>query len=234
MNKENKRRIEEAFAFPEPRRSADFLRMLQPHRISMLEFIIIQIGYIRKSVWGLTLLIIGIALICAWRSNQNTEQFLIASMPFMSAWAVMETNRSDSYQMSEIEFATQFSLRSVIFARMIIMGGSFVVLLLIVSPFLATLLGASFIIEGMYLLIPYLVTMILSLHIERMKVGRRNMYLTFGIATGVSIVTLLSEDQLSLVMHEISCGSLSLFVLLLGITTVYECRKTLNNREVLI
>ena len=67
MNKETQDLLKQAFSCPAPKRKKHFLETLRPRKITMADFVIMQVAYIRKAVWVLTFIIFGTAVICAWR-----------------------------------------------------------------------------------------------------------------------------------------------------------------------
>ena len=63
MNKKLKRAIRDGFAAPVPVGKKEFLRGLSEPPIGNFEFIITQLGYIRKWVWAAAVLIFALAVI---------------------------------------------------------------------------------------------------------------------------------------------------------------------------
>ena len=71
---------------------------------------------------------------------------------------VTEQNRFHIFLMSELEMAARFSLKSVVLARMEILGIVHLLVLLFLIPVCARLHGTSVFQTGLYLLVPYLLT----------------------------------------------------------------------------
>lgn len=231
MNKETQKILKQVYSCPEPKRKRAFLEMLMPRNISMPEFVLMQVAYIRKSVWVLAFVILGAALICAWRDSGNTERMIAALLPFAAAAAAIETQRSNACQMAEMEAATRFSLRSMVFAKMLIMGIAFLGLFIIVTPIIAVTLESSLIVTATHILVPYLVTMIICLNTEHTKVGRSNMYLSVAVAAGVSICVIMAGANIVMMITKLSEHLFILITILLLVVTAFECRKTINKVE---
>ena len=234
MINNRKELLRQAFAFPEPEERDAFLATLRPRNISMTEFVFTQAGYIRKSVWVIMLMILGVVALCAIRGGEQTESLVAAILPFAAAIAVLETQRSYIYEMTEIEASTRFSLRSVVFAKMLIMGLVALGLIVIITPMIAVTREMSIVMAGVRILPPYLLTMIVCLHLERMNAGRSNMYLSVAIAATVSVSTFLSGDHVAFLLTGVSSVMFVAVTLLLLGVTLLECRKTLNYVEAVV
>jgi len=234
MNRETKKLLKQAFAFPAPENRSSFLETLRPRTITMTDFVLMQVAYIRKSVWVLMFLILGVAIVCAWRDSGNSERMIAAVIPFAAAAAVVETQRSSAYHMTELEAATRHSLRSIVFAKMLIMGIVFLGVFVIVTPIVAITLDASLIMTAAHILIPYLITMMICLNVERTKAGHSNMYLSIAIAAGVSVCVFLAGTQTVVLIKSLSESLFVAIAVLLLITTALECRKTINKVEAFV
>lgn len=231
MNKETQKILKQVYSCPEPKRKSAFLEALRPRNISMPEFVLMQVAYIRKIVWVLAFAILGTALICAWRDSGNTERMIATLLPFAAAAAVIETQRSYACQTAEMEAATRFSLRSMVFAKMLIMGSVFLGLFIIVTPIIAVTSELSLIATATHILVPYLITMIICLNIERTKAGRNNMYLSIAVAAGVSICVIMAGANIVMMITKLSEHLFILITILLLVVTAFECRKTINKVE---
>ena len=124
MSNQLKQNIQKAFAAPEPDQQdkARFLRTLPQPQIGMFRFIFVQASYVRKISWVLSGLILLLALFCACNINEGTLWVISAFVPILGLLAVTEGNRSMMYGMSEFEMSTRFSLKSIVLARMSILG----------------------------------------------------------------------------------------------------------------
>ena len=124
MNNQLKERIQKAFVAPklDQKKKDTFLKTLLQPKMSMFRFVLSQASYIRKITWYLSGLILLVALFGAYNISQDTLWVVSAIVPVLGLLAVTEGNRSMMYGMSEFELSTRFSLRSVVLAKMSILG----------------------------------------------------------------------------------------------------------------
>ena len=234
MKKEWKQLLDVAFYAPEPKAKRAFLINLRPREINTIEMILQQVSYIRTFVWLLVFGIIIIAIAGSFFKIEGTENIITMIMPFSASVAVLETKRSKKYNMSELEMSTRFSLRSVVFARMIALGIAVLLLLIIISPVIAIAFKGKTIATAIHIMIPYLVTMFISLKVERTNLGRKTGYSSMAIAAIVTIIIFIaSNSNPGIVMNYISFiedwGTIIVMILL--IITVLEQWKTIKNAE---
>ena len=231
MKNELKDALNMAFDAPEPKDKQVFLKNLRPREVSMIEMLFQQVRYIRVSVWIMTVVIIALAILGSCMHCEETGELIPVIMPFLAAVSVLENNRSRKYGMSELEMVTRFSLRSVIFARMLILGLAFLFMIAITSPILVMTFGGEMLVTAMHMLIPYLVTMTISLQIERSIWGRRLEYGTLAIAMLITALMVWIRDyDMSLVngyMEMVKSWGV-LIVLVLAVITVFEQWRTIE------
>lgn len=231
MKNELKDALNMAFYAPEPKNKQVFLKNLRPREVGMIEMLFQQVRYIRVSVWILTAAIIALTILGAWMNRGETGELIPVIMPFLAAVSVLENNRSRKYGMSELEMVTRFSLRSVIFARMLILGLAFLFMIAITSPILVMAFGGEMLVTAMHMLIPYLVTMTISLQIERSIWGRRLEYGTLAIAMLITALMVWIRDyDMALVnsyMEMVKNWGV-LIVLVLAVITVFEQWRTIE------
>ncbi len=231
MKNELKDALNMAFYAPEPKNKQVFLKNLRPREVGMIEMLFQQVRYIRVSVWILTAAIIALTILGAWMKRGETGELISVIMPFLAAVSVLENNRSRKYGMSELEMVTRFSLRSVIFARMLILGLAFLFMIAITSPILVMAFGGEMLVTAMHMLIPYLVTMTISLQIERSIWGRRLEYGTLAIAMLITALMVWIRDyDMALVngyMEMVKNWGV-LIVLVLAVITVFEQWRTIE------
>lgn len=187
MNQREKQALARAFAAPAPQRKRAFLRAHADPRPSGLAFMRMQAHYIRKRVWALSFGVFAAALWLSGPAQKDLVWSLAAVMPFVALAAVTETARSEAYGMAELEAAARFSLKSVLLARMGIVGAAHLLTLAALTP-LACRYGAHSLVQaGAYLLTPYLLTTTLGLAAVRRLHGRESLYACLGIAAAVSV-----------------------------------------------
>ena len=230
-NKKTENLLKEAFAAPEPAGKAAFLHTLRPREVSAPQLLWQQAAYIRMPVWLFSVLIALMAIAGSMLHLEKTVTAMAAAMPFTAAVCVLEARRSQRFGMSELEKATRFSLRSVVLARMILLGILSALLLCICAPVLASVFGGGVLLAGTRILIPYLVTMCLSLAAERSPLGRGNGALTLGIASLLAALVLFfssySPQTILRYLEVLRSFGLPIVTFLL-LLTVYEQWKTIK------
>ncbi len=232
MNRALKQQLKQAFAFPAPDRQekARFLRTLHRPQISIWQFIFVQITYLRKRVLALSLLFLVPGLTGAGNMNPNTLWILSALIPFLGLLAVTESTRSAKYGMQELEMSARFSLKSVVLAKMSILGllDGFVICCLIPLCRSGSL---SLLQAGIYLLVPYLLTVTVSLWLTRRFHGREALYGCMCTAALVSM-TNFGLSILADFLYQITYiyWWIILSVLLIG-RMVWEICQTMKQTE---
>lgn len=162
------------------------MRTLSQPRISMFRFILMQATYMRKLTLVLSVLLLLPALIGAFYISENTLWIVSAFVPILGLLAVAETTRSTMYGMSEFEMSTRFSLKSVVLARMSILGVLDFIILACTIPLCCTGSKFSLLQTGLYLLVPYMLTVNISLWIVRHFQSRETIYVCMSVAVLVS------------------------------------------------
>ena len=233
MNHQLKRNIQKAFVAPEPdqQEKERFLRTLPQPQISMFRFILVQASYIRKATWFLSGLILLLALFCAYNISEDTLWVVSAVVPVLGLLAVTEGNRSMMYGMSEFEMSTRFSLKSVVLARMSILGLINFAVIAVLTPLCCIGNDFSLLQTGMYLLVPYMLTVNFSLWIVRRVNGKETIYgcmcvavIVSGINTGLHFIT-------DLIYQEIYTGWWLVLSVFLLIELAYEIHCTIKRTE---
>lgn len=187
--------IKEAFEAPPPVKKEEFLQKFQHENhlseleqpsITLTAFVLVQVIYIRKWIWLLDVYVFAVALFGAVCIDQDMLWCISAMTPLLALALVTENGRSENYGMAEFEMASRFSLRSVILARLGILGFTDFVLLCLMLPLGGFHSGRSLVQTGIYMLCPYMLTAFLSLLATRVIHSRESVYLCMGIALFVS------------------------------------------------
>lgn len=183
---ERKRREELAayFEAPEPRCKQEFVRSLGKPKMNMWYVTIGQARYVSKGVWCLSLFFFLVALWVALQEEQKYVNVVQGFVPFLVMISVTESTRSYRYGMEELELSARFSLKSIIMARMMVLGlGN-----------LFVMIGALLVMRGkvlinpVYLLTPYFFSAAGGLYITRSVRGKENTLLCLGLATFISVM----------------------------------------------
>lgn len=234
MKRSLKKALREEFNAPRPERTAAFIRKLKPREITLTELLFQQLGHIGIGTWVLFGVILSFAIWCFLFNAVYAEEIITAIMPLTAAFILLEVKRSYSFHMAELEAATRFSLKAVVFAKLIIMGTASLCILVIISPMLATLSGDGTVATGMRIIIPYLVTMIIGLNIERSEFGRKNHYASLTMAAVFSLLILcigFSSNYIYLYYTQIVENAGGIITCVLALILMREQKILLNRME---
>ena len=219
-----KQELHRAFAPPPPTGKRTFLRSRHA-RMPLHHVLVSQLCYIRKWVWWAAGALYLTAVIGAWAQIPETLWVISACTPMTALALVSESGRSNAYGMAELEAATRFSLRSVLLARLSLLGVFSLLLLsalVLIVPNSAGTLAA-----GLYISAPYLLTAFLGLCITRRLRGHEGMYACVGITFCISISVLLSHFTAAF-LYQSCC------IPLWGLCTAALCLGTAQQAAALI
>lgn len=192
MKREMKQALREAFAAPPPQNKNRFLRSVTQPKIGFWEFVLVQAAYIGRQVWVLSFLVLLAALLGVRFLQRDLLWILTALMPYLAVTAVTEQVRSESCGMAELEVTTRFSLKSVLLARMTLVGlvhGLVLALLMLLGRQELAVMARV----GVYLLVPYLLTTVSGLWLTRRLRSQEAVYGCLAIAVVVSVLPLVSR-----------------------------------------
>ena len=146
---------------PQPESKEQFFQFIKDQGLtnkrsavmSHREFLLGQLPYIEKWAWIMS----GVLLLfITWICYQNSGNYPFALTPLLAAGILLETRRSHRWKMAELEHAARFSLRSVILARLFLIGAvdtaGLMIVIMIVRPFFSYSLLRVF----LYMMVPYL------------------------------------------------------------------------------
>lgn len=167
---------------PDPAGKRAFFRALPVRPVSHAAFLLSQAGYIRKTVWAVSLGLFALALAAGRILPADGLWIGAALTPFAALAAASERSRSALWGMEELELASRFGLKSVVLARMGLVGLAHFALL----GLLAALGGGDILRRGVYLLVPYLLTDLLCLELSRRIRGKEALYACAGAAVLVA------------------------------------------------
>lgn len=188
MNKKLKNDIQKAFEAPTPNQQEKmrFLGTLPKPKISMWQFILTQATFLRKSTLLISLTLIIPALLGTYYIDLNTIWVISSLIPFLALLAVTESTRSAVYGMIEFEMSTRFSLKSVVLARLSILGMLDFIILCCVTPLCCISSEIPLFQTAIYLFVPYLLTVNTNLWITRHFQGKESIYACMSIAVLIS------------------------------------------------
>lgn len=184
MERKVKEELAKYFEAPEPIHKREFLRGFGAPKMNTGYVIIGQARYVSKGVWCFSLFFFLVALWAALQAEQKYVNVVQCFVPFLVMISVTESTRSYCYGMEELELAARFSLKSIIMARMLVLGlGN----MLVMSGALL-LMNGKVQINPVYLLTPYFLTAAGGLYITRSVRGKENSLLCFGLSAFISVM----------------------------------------------
>lgn len=240
MKKEQKQMLKIVFEAPISKRKEQFLTHIEEQtdffaqkssRQHTTNFLLAQIGYISKWVWIASFAAFLAAVITGIFVPDNMLWMMSAVMPLLAVTGVLETVRSEIYGMSELEQASRYNLRSILFARLEIVGMVHFLLFSMGVLLVYTAESGAFLYSAVYLFVPYLLTSGGCLFLVRHLRGREGAY---GAAAFAALIAFL--PQILSYWRELLYGAehfkwwLALFFLLL-VFNALQYRKTINNSE---
>lgn len=167
-------RMKELCSAPEPVGKRVFFSSLrerdlplgQPAVMSHREFLTGQLSYIQKRIWILSGFLM---LFIIWGCSRSAGNYPFALTPLLAGGMLMETGRSRRWKMDELEYASRFSLRSIVLARMFTVGladtSGLLMVIIVVRPYLTYSLFRIF----LYMMVPFLTASFLGSLYERKK-----------------------------------------------------------------
>lgn len=162
---------------PDPAKKEEFLKnvmagqLSRTARITLDRMLLIQVKYIRKTAW-LAALMILLAAALITKGNPDSVLQISALTPLLAFVTEIETRRSYAYGMAELEMTTAFSLRSIRYARFMILGLFDLAVLSGISLLIRKYIAISAMLTLSCLLLPFLLTMTGALFLERTAFGR--------------------------------------------------------------
>ncbi len=166
------KQLKEFCEAPEPKEKKVFFQGLKERRliyrrpviINHGEFLLRQFFYIGKWVWFLSaVLLISIMGIC----YDNTGNYPFALTSLLAAGILVESGRSFRWKMAELEYTARFSLRSIMIARMFLVGAvetaGLLIVIWVVRPWFPYSLNRVF----LYMMVPFLTASLLGSLYER-------------------------------------------------------------------
>lgn len=227
LSKKEKGLLQQAFVAPAPKRKRAFLRTMPKQEVCIGTLILSQAAYIRKWVWAVSLLLFGVVVMLAPHVEVDIIWMLSALMPLSALMIVMEFAKSSAHGMAELEMSSRFSLRTILLARMIMIGVVQLVGLMLTMP----VTGIVLLQNGVYLLVPYLLTTVLGLMTVRRLRGREGMYACGSISAFICVLCPMSNHFVPVLYEEQNLMLWVLAAVLLMAGLVKEYRKTMNQME---
>ena len=157
----------------------------QEEELSCWKVLGIQIGYIRKWNWLVSVLFFAVVIVAEQSVKGRTLWGLSAFVPYLALMVVAEGLRSTRYRMEELELASRFSVKYILLARLGALG-LFQLCLLLLMPFLCITRREAILEIGIHILLPWISTVFAMFLMIRKMHGRESHSLCVGTAVIVS------------------------------------------------
>lgn len=175
--------LRKIYKAPPPERKREFFHQMDAQPINTRYILRSQVIYISKLEWVLSIALFAVTAITSYFSKMAVFGTALALVPFLAAAGISESMRSEIYGMDELEMAARFSLKSVILARMCIVGIENLILVLSSALFIQ----GEMLFTMLYLAVPYFVTVYGSLLIVRSLSRKEGIYVCIGYSAAVSL-----------------------------------------------
>ncbi len=238
MKSELKEQLRQVFDAPDSRRKEEFLQNFNYPKATYREFVFHQIGYIRKRVWGFSLvLLLSVFAVCKIIKDIEATYSMIwvisSLFPLLALLASTEIARSSSFRMSELEMTTRFNLGEVLLMRMGILGLTNAFVFGIVLFFVSFKINYGCLQLGLYLSVPYLITCLGSLMLMNRISSREVVYCCAGVSCFVIVCNgILANSRLMIYSDKFVFFWIILFILLC-IAITNQSSKLIKNTEAL-
>lgn len=150
--------------------------------LSVFHMLAVQCTYLTKWVWVVTAAVLALSFYAGTRLPSENWWVACACVPFLGMTAITAGFRSQTWGMAELEQASRFSLRSIVAARIGILGTGNLLCLFVLCLRPDTAGGR----QMLFLLVPYLFTSFGCLAVTRRLKGREGIYASAGVASVVS------------------------------------------------
>ncbi|WP_313346974.1 hypothetical protein [Sedimentibacter sp.] len=233
MRNNLKKELKAAFDAPTPTRKNLFLNQLDYPTASRIDFIKSQLGYIRKRIWFLSVLLFTGTLLGLYFYKVSTSFVWVVSsvLPFVSLASISEIVRGTTYNMEELEMSCKHNFLEVSFVRLGILGvANFIVLISILLLFMSKT-DFGFFRLGLYLITPFLLNCYGSLFaINRFK-NKETTYICGCVTAFVSILNTLLSIQINEIYTERYWLFWVMSFIVLVVLSVREVAKLIKKME---
>lgn len=122
MERKLKKELAGYFEAPVPVRKKAFIQQFGLPKMNLGHVIFMQTRYISKWVWIASALFFGVAFLLAQAAEPKYVSMFLGCVPLLVMLSVTESMRSYRYGMEELELSARFSLKSIVLARMLMLG----------------------------------------------------------------------------------------------------------------
>lgn len=226
--------LKQGFTVPPPEKKEAFFRRAPLPAIGIGTFLGIQAAYIRKRVWVFSFSLFIAALVGSCMLGRDMLWDISAFMPLLACMLVTESSRSGRHGMAELEQSSRFSQKTVLLARLMVLGLGNLVLTCLLVPVVLQSSGKGVLQVGVFLLCPYLATSFLGVHVLRKVRGREADVICIGTAFLVSFGNTLLRRSCPRFYENATLGWWIFAVLFFSAGTIYQYGRMLKQGEELV
>ena len=235
MHKKLKLQLNEVFDSPKPMKKEEFLRSFDFPKTSYTQFIMTQIGFIRKRVWAVTTIVMMLMIASSYMytSDALLKVLWISSSlaPFIALVSITEVLRSSSCNMEEIEKSCKYSLEHIVLVRLGIVEVFNFVIFFIANFVLNRSIEIGMLRLGIYLVVPFLLTCILSLSVMNKMHQKEITYICAGVSGIVSLLNNIIVLQYTWLFTQKYTGAWIIIGIILFLGLIKEVKKMFIRME---
>lgn len=207
---------------PEPVGKKEFLKQFDTCYLSMWQFMWQQFWYIKKWMWFISAGVFLFGTVLCRSLDRETVWILCALVPYLALTLLTESGKSRAYHMDELEYATRFSLKSLLLARMGVLGICHGVILF----FFFICMNTGFLPDPgdlFYIIVPYLLTVCLGFKFLRIFRGKETVYISVGIPAFVSLCMVMINQMFPIIY---GIAMVKVWVLASVIVIIFTVKET--------
>lgn len=183
MKNDWKKQLREIYAAPPPVNKRRFFRELPPPSMSTGYILWQQFSHIPISSWFASVAML-LAVLCLRKFySEEMIEMVLALTPFLATVSVVESFRSRMHGMEELEMSSRFSLKSILLARMCIMG----IENILVGLLVALLVPGNMFQIVLRLFVFYFLSAYACFRVVRGMAGKEGIVVCFGVAAVGSV-----------------------------------------------
>ena len=187
MERRLKEELCKYYEAPKPQQKQKFVRQFGISKINLSRLVLMQAKYISKWVWFTSASFFLMLYTATYVMEEKYVSTIYGLVPFLVLLSVTESTRSYRYGMEELELSARFSLKSIVMARMAMLGVGNLVFLIMIADILGQREGY----HVLHILTPYFLTAGGGLYIVRTVRGNENIFYCFTLAIAVSFLQML-------------------------------------------
>ncbi len=226
-----KKELQMLYQPPDPVRKQEFLQRMPESRMSNMEFLRSQTGYIRKWNWLISAAVLTGGICAAFDKNRMYTGILAAMLPVLALSFVAEGSRSVRYGMEELEMVSRFSPKAVLMAKFMILGLGNMIVLAALFPLLMWNGTYEHLSAALVILFPYLLSCYCNLTIVRKVRGKESIYYCSAVSVlicGAVLVVTYSKINIYSLMKPLGWV---LSLVILAMLTFREWKMILLQSE---